>query len=886
MEQSPPPFPKAVSYDGNSLIIDGQRQWLMSGSMHFFRVPPEEWADRLDQYGDALLNCVEIYLPWNLLEPMPGHFEFTGLCDLERFLELCRERRLFVLLRPGPYICAEWDLGGLPAWLIEEGVSLRGPDPVYLRHVERYFNEVFRRIGHYQRTESADGPIILAQVENEFWMSHPEGLRHLDEIRRLLLAAGASVPLTDCNMLYNTPPTLHTINGGWNYPANFQRMRREFPDQPLLATEFHCGWFTTTVRGPSDGQLVERGIFRDTLRYVARGVMLNRYMFIGGTNFGNWGARTAAGEFVTASYDFLAPVTEGGGRSEKYYYARLANRIERLFADQLAQSPRPCEAVYIHAHPHAITRQTPAGDLVFIFKTIDNEPEQECVPLIFGIWRRCTARFTREITARVMPVAFTIAPDVQVDFCEPQLFHIRECDGVCELFLYDSAGQTAELSINNLTRLIEFPGPEGEPVTMNWDNRIRLRLFNLQQALRFTPAETAAGFQFEAKPEPPPAPEVRWRPWRGIGFDPKANGSAPAPVAGFASLGKLGAPYDQGIFAFHRHLSAPVTAHLYLRDLHDRAHIFVNGRLAGTLGMDTAATCQPLPVSFEPGANKIWILLGNWGHDTDCHGHSEGKGFAGAPCLVKPVAPEWSEAPAMSLQRRDIKDWLSANMMQNAHIDLDERFTLHPWKMRLPLATSLHVAIPSQAAPFFVFLDGQLAHVSTGRGWSIDIERSHTTLKIAFIRPDLRAAFAYDRVVVAANPTPLAPSELHFAPLARPNPAATNPVVSNQPAWFVGGFHLATIPVRGLLLDLASLSRGRVWLNGRLLARYWIPSPQTRYWIPASWLAQANDLVLFDEEGRSPAQISLEQQSHGPFRRTPDAVWAAHEAVCRTRPAK
>lgn len=871
-----------VSYDASSFLVGGQRVWLMSGAMHPFRVPPEEWADRLDQFVGGLLNCVEICVPWNLIEPRPGCFDFSGPCDLVHFLELCRERHLYVFLRPGPYICAEWDLGGLPAWLLEEGANLRSSDPVFMSHVERYFNELFIRIAHFQRSVSSDGPIILVQVENEFWMSHPEGLHYLDETRRLLLAAGASVPLTDCNMLYNAPPTLHTINGGWNYPANFQRMRRQFPEQPLFAAELHCGWFTTTARPLAEQHKVERHIFRDSLRYLSRGAMMNRYMFIGGTNFGNWGARAASGEFLTASYDFVAPITEGGGRSEKFYWARLAHRLELLFSTQLAQSPRPCEAVYLHAHPHVITRQTPAGDLVFVFKTIDCEPAEEDVPLIFGRWRRFIARFNPEITVRIIPVDYLVAPGVSIDFCEAQLFHVREVASGCELFLYDHAGSCCEISLNGHTRSIEFPSADEAPALVIWENGIRLRLFNLNQALRFIAVDSADGFEIESPPVAPSVTVAEWQPWRGIGFASSANGSAPVAITDFARLGALGASHEQGIFSFHYTAEASSKAYIYLRDLHDRAHIFVNGILAGIQGADAAATCQPVSVQLSAGSNSVELLVGNWGHDTACYGHADGKGFARAPSLVRPLTLQWTQGPIVSLARREIDDWLISNMIQNVHIDLETVFSLHPVETLLPAEELLHIVIPSQAFPFFVMQNGRLIHASAGRAWSGDILPAlGDTLAVAFTGAEPRLSFDFSKVVIAADLIELEPRNLHFASLTPPLVEASQAVIPGQPAWFSGGFRLDEIPHGGLLIDLETQSRGRVWLNGFLLARFWQPSPQSLYWAPAGRLALDNAIVIFDEEGICPPSLMrLFPQSHGPFRRFPEAIFPeAREAA-------
>ncbi len=866
-----------VSYDGKSFLIDGERVWLISGTLHPFRIPPEEWADRLDTCCDAHLNCIELYLPWNLLEPEPGIFDWSGINDYPRFLDLCRDRNLYVFLRPGPYICAEWDFGGLPAWLLEAGALLRSPDPRFMEPVARYVNEVFRVLGSFQRGVGPDGPIILIQAENEYWMSHPEGLRYLDEIRELMLQAGATVPLTDCNMLYNTPPTLHTINGGWNYPANFQRMRREFPDQPLFAAEFHCGWFTTTAKPRDTHHLDETDYFLNRLRYLSRGAMTNAYMFAGGTNFANWGARVAAGEFITASYDFSAPITEGGGRSDKYYFARLAHRLERLFAQDLAESERPCEAVYVHGHPHAITRQTPRGDLVFVFKTIDSPPEKETVPLIFGRWRHMKARFADHLHVRILPVGYHLTPELHIDFCEPQLFHTRETDTGYELFLYDLPGQSADLSINESTRTLTFPGTdESEPIHYEWGPGVRLWLFTHTQALRFAENDSQKGGILEAAPEAPQPIKATWTDWNAIGFHPDANAPSPEPIDDFAPLEALNAAYEQGIFSFEIQAESDETTHLYLRGLQDRAHVIVNGALCGLQGADQQASSNPTAINLQTGPNRIDLLVGNWGHDTACYQRADGKGFEGAPVLVRPLTPDWTEGEPLTLDRSDLDAWLASNMIQNAHIDFESTVDLYPLSTVLPSTEALHIAVPVQAAPFFVFLNQDLIHASTGRAWNTELTPDHgDVLAIAFTGPESVNAFDPTAVVLAADLRPLSPDALTFAPLGEPASTAQQPVQKQFPAWFQSTFTLQARPEGGVLIDLRAQSVGRLWLNGNLLTRYWHPGPQTLYWIPAGWLdPEENRITLFDEKGIAPPDtIPLVAQTHGSFQRYPSLVF-------------
>lgn len=148
-------------------VIKGKHTMIMSGAIHYFRVVPDYWHDRLLKLKAMGLNTVETYIPWNMHEPIPGEYEFSGMLDLRHFIKLAHKLDLHVIIRPGPYICAEWDLGGLPAWLLHDPkMKLRSTHPPFLAAVERYFDRLFPILIPLQ--VSYGGPIIAFQVENEY----------------------------------------------------------------------------------------------------------------------------------------------------------------------------------------------------------------------------------------------------------------------------------------------------------------------------------------------------------------------------------------------------------------------------------------------------------------------------------------------------------------------------------------------------------------------------------------------------------------------------------------------------------------------------------------------------------------------------------------------
>lgn len=174
--------------DGKDFVLEGQRHRILSGSISYFRMLPEQWRDRLEKLKALGCNAAEVYVPWNLHEPEVGQFTFDGRCDLMGFLTICQDLKLDVLLRPGPYICAEWDLGGLPWWLLQgsDPRPLRSSDKDFLMAVSRWWNELLPKLEPFLAARG--GPIIAMQVENEYgyWGADKE---YLETLKGFLLQA-------------------------------------------------------------------------------------------------------------------------------------------------------------------------------------------------------------------------------------------------------------------------------------------------------------------------------------------------------------------------------------------------------------------------------------------------------------------------------------------------------------------------------------------------------------------------------------------------------------------------------------------------------------------------------------------------------------------------
>ncbi|MER5307732.1 beta-galactosidase [Streptomyces sp. NPDC002773] len=307
--------------DTAGFLLDGQPFRFLSGGLHYFRVHPEQWQDRLRKARLMGLNTVETYVPWNLHQPRPDRFVMDGGLDLPRFLDLAAAEGLHVLLRPGPYICAEWEGGGLPSWLLAEpDIRLRTRDPRFLAAVDDFFHRLLTPLQPY--LASRGGPILAVQVENEYG-AFGDDTAYLEHIADSLRGCGIDVPLFTCDQPVDLergslPGVLATANFGSRSAHHLAALRAQRPEGPLMTTEFWIGWFDRwgarhVVRDPDDAA-------RELDEVLAAGASVNFYMFHGGTNFGFTNGANDKHTYrpTVTSYDYDSPLDEAGDPTEKY----------------------------------------------------------------------------------------------------------------------------------------------------------------------------------------------------------------------------------------------------------------------------------------------------------------------------------------------------------------------------------------------------------------------------------------------------------------------------------------------------------------------------------------------------------------------------------------
>lgn len=309
----------------DDFYLDEKPFKVISGAIHYFRVVPEYWRDRLEKLRLLGCNTVETYVPWNMHEPQEGNYNFKKECDLRKFIKTAHEVGLYVILRPSPYICAEWEFGGLPYWLLKDSqMKLRFSYAPFMEKIERYFNALFQEVIDLQITMG--GPIIMMQVENEYG-GYANDKDYLKQMAGLMRKMGVDVPLVTSDgpwgdMLENgSIPglALPTINCGSNVKEHFKRLK-EFHNEkkPLMVMEFWIGWFDAWEDGFHHTTSTEDAT-KELADILSEG-SVNIYMFQGGTNFGFMNGSNYYEKLApdVTSYDYDALLTESGEITPKY----------------------------------------------------------------------------------------------------------------------------------------------------------------------------------------------------------------------------------------------------------------------------------------------------------------------------------------------------------------------------------------------------------------------------------------------------------------------------------------------------------------------------------------------------------------------------------------
>ena len=696
----------SISYDRKSFLIDGRRIWLVSGAIHYPRTPRGLWRSRIRAAKQAGLNCIETYVFWNAHEPRPGAFDFTGDQDLRAFVQMIGEEGMYCILRPGPYVCSEWDFGGLPAYLHQAATEVKDPaplavrqsDPVFLEATARYLKAVMEQVGDLQITSphqgpkpkaprgnpaggvaggyrgDAGGPIVMMQAENEWFCHNPaEQEAYLERLVSMLRQNGCTVPINNCNNLWQpVEGTFDTWNGSRDLPAMMRQLATVQQDAPPLVTEYWPGWFEHW--GGEHHQQVDA----DTHLYRMAGLLgvgaqFNLYMFHGGTNFGFFGGRTTAGRncYLTTSYDYDAPLGEAGRRGPKYLATKrlctFASHFASIFAQRGKDQPT-CVALNETDHPLAVLQQSgPQGTAVMLIKSKKDRSAGTELLLPNGL--KLPVPLAGQRAAWLLLEANLGDATLDYTNLSPWAIIDRKL-----LVVFGPAGSEGVLSIDGQHHAVAVPTGRqplvihGEPLNVLVLSREQVDAAYISDAGVVIGCD---GLDEQDKPLPlkgwstqftvtldgevsskrtrlgKPGPAPKLADWQTLSLKALVDGEADSyqSIDGPRELERLDQPLGYGWYRLS--VGKAVSGKMLAPMGGDRLHVYYGGKLAQILGNGEGASDQPVPMKLGGEVVVLADQLGRYNYGQQVG--KDLKGLAGHLYTVKPIKlgkPEIVKQPA------------------------------------------------------------------------------------------------------------------------------------------------------------------------------------------------------------------------------------------------
>ncbi len=486
------PNPHILRYDAHCFTIHEKDQVIFSGAFHYPRCPRGLWRDRLEKFKRAGFNTIETYVFWNYHEPRQGQ---ADLSEFEDFVKLIHEMGFWMIARPGPYVCAEWDAGGFPHWVIAKRFPLRTNDPQSLETSEHWYRLVLPVIQRHQITTG--GPIIMMQIENEYdyapRLTEPVRLAYVKALAGMAWNAGINIPFITCwthQTRENSDPDMARVMDTCNFyprwgivkqvvPA-LKKLRAEEPNSPEGITELQGGWFSgfggklsADQEGVDAAQLnaLTKTVYEQGVTYS------NYYMGFGGTNF-DWAAKT-----LTTTYDYAAPIREPGGLWPKYHAARLIGSTLALAGSVLARAEVSAGVVQ-STNPNVSVTERESGKSGVLFVRENANAEQK-YKITFPDPNSPTRRLISvpregELTLgaremKMLPVQIAV-PGGHLRYTTAEVFAAGELAGREYLIVYDQPGRLVEIGLATRNE----PHIEGETVYQYWDSDYESVVFGIR----------------------------------------------------------------------------------------------------------------------------------------------------------------------------------------------------------------------------------------------------------------------------------------------------------------------------------------------------------------------------------------------------------------------
>lgn len=666
-----------VSYNQQCFLIDGKRFVMLGAAIDYARIPPELWADRIDAAVQAGFNTIDTASPWVVHEPKEGKFDFDGWANVRQFIELCHERGMRVVFRPGPFIGGGYDGGGLPGWLLgSPEIAVRVANEPFLERVGRYFRKLIGEVADLQATSG--GPIIAVQLEHQWVCSNDlQAQKYLGELLRFLRERGINVPITNANELWQEArETIDTWRGWDDLLSHLRQLRTLRTDTPLIVSAFEPSAMHTWGNGQSKGGDTE--LLRTPLRtlwHAAEALAAGGHMvvnpFAGGTNFGFLSGQLSGpnGGPVANAPNPDAPLNEAGERGEKYGALKriitFANTFSHIFAEidpdhqPVAQDPQVL-AQHIESSKRGtaknnnqraaaisiVAQRGPRGRVVFVFS--DGQTESTSLLLDDGL--RMPIHFGEQ-PVRWYLFDADLGGAGRLEFANICPFALI---GRSMIVFFGPAGTGALLSINGSP--IEATVPtNAAPLALKHRQLTVVICSDDQIDGTFVKDESVYvginGFDGDGNPLPRDGvtkafvvrseavvEPVEWNgntpkskraatkkptiapdQWMIAPAEEHVTGTFPrfASLSGPESLSQCGAPIGYGWYRIELNASATKKHTIALPAVGDRIHLYLDGKLQRIVGTAVGADPSPFEIRLEKGAHVISALADNLGRYSD-----------------------------------------------------------------------------------------------------------------------------------------------------------------------------------------------------------------------------------------------------------------------------
>ena len=909
----------SVTFDGRSFMLDSRRVWLVSGSIAYARTPRELWRDRIHAAKVAGLNTIETPVFWNRHEARQGKFNFEGDNDLRHFVELIGEAGMWCILRPGPFIGAGWEFGGLPAWLMgQPEMDLRSGTGPFLQSCSKYLAAVLDQVKSLQVTsEGKGGPIILIQSESDWTCGHAEAAKkYLGELGRYLRESGVTVPVLNANNLWQgMEGEIDCWSGKDNLLTTMRQMATVRPDNPRMVIDLPVRetsvWGGSSAVGPSP-----ESVQRRLAEALAGGAQYNLQPFHGGTNFEFFGGGLGgeAGRFASTGQGVGSPLSETGCGGRLFSMTRRISTFASRFGRVLSALDPEYQPVVIQ--PDAREAQTSRrkgaalsvihtkgsqGDIAWIFAP---DPDlgmssDSSATLLMSDGSTQVVEFGKQAVAWCL-MNVNLTSKARLDYCTFNAFAVVGDVFVC----FGPAGKEGTLSINGSP--IVVTAPKGKTPVIVEHERIKVVVCSENQIDKTFLSDSAVyvgveGVRADGSPVEPSTGKyvciskdgdvthpmgtgknarsglkVAINAWTCAGSKDYVEGKSArfASIDGPADLTELGAPRGYGWYRMELKIADSKKHKLIAPRWSDRVHVWLNGEPAGFLGTG-AGTTDRLELSYTKGTHTLVALADNLGRVGGSEHMSIRKGVCGhlwelAPIklgkatveICEPMDPFTLRTPIWETHIGDFTapqrtTWSFAHRRKS------------PIFLYLPALTDERVLLILNDEPIDLLDSGSTVPLCL---WPEQLRAGANVLQLAAMPgtdPEALHALVAKSAAFEGTDKHTGKASWAFARWEQPKRIAfrapAKGVVPVGPTWWRSTFKAPGEP-QPLMLDLTGMTKGQIYVNNRDVGRYFVADPsgktlpsQQVYYIPEPFVVPGKDntIVIFDEHGGHPSKITI-----------------------------